>query len=201
MEPKLQCWATLENNEFGCQTVNYTIGNLSELFGVSNESIRKWCIEFKTFLSPTANPGIGKTRVFTNDDIQVLSLVAERRMSGVAMSDIYAELQNGGRGVLPDLEEIKFQALEKLEDSKQLQIENEILRDQIAEYRLRLEDLQQMREASIRAQVLFEMERERANKAEEKIQQLLEERRDLDREIARLKTLLENQEALNRYKK
>lgn len=170
----------------------YSSQDIATILNVSLESIRKWCIEFETHLSPTANPGAGRTRHVTEEDIQVLSYIAERRTKGVSYTIIRAELENGQRGILPDMSHLREAASQN--PNEQLQVisqENDFLREQLLEYRQRLEELQKLRDESIRWQVQLEMAQSRAEKAEQNIQGLLDERRELDREIARLRVLLE----------
>jgi transposase len=170
----------------------YSSQDLATLLNVSQESIRKWCIEFEAHLSPTANPGAGRTRYVTEEDIKVLSYIAERRAKGAGYSIVHSELENGQRGILPDMSLVRQTASQN--PSEQLQLanqENEILREQLLDYRQRLEELQKLRDESIRWQVQLEMAQSRMEKAENTIQGLLDERRELDREIARLRVLLE----------
>jgi DNA-binding transcriptional MerR regulator len=75
---------------------------LARMFNVSQQTIRTWADEFEEFLSPTATPGHGRQRIFSRDDIEVLTLVAQQRAMGLQTEDIRAALQNGQRIELAD---------------------------------------------------------------------------------------------------
>lgn len=172
----------------------YSLYAVAERFSVSTEAIRKWCIEFEKYLSPRANPGGKQQRNLTEDDLAVIALVVERRADGVGYSEIHAELENGQRGNVPDLSLTpEANAVRTLERVQQAITENEKLHLQLMDYEDRIAHLEKVREEVIRVQATMEMERLRAQRAEDTIQQLLEERRELDREIARLRVKLEQE--------
>jgi DNA-binding transcriptional MerR regulator len=172
-------------------TKRYNVFAAAAKLNVSAEMIRKWCIEFERHLSPTANPGTNRTRVLTPDDLRILSLVAERRNEGLAYEGIHSELQNRGT-------ELLAASYNDAEDSDLMEGEvgliltrYETMQAELQTLRTRVEELQTYREENIRLEAQLEMERQRAQKSDENIQTLLNERRELDREIARLKILLE----------
>lgn len=47
--------------------------------GCSASSIRAWCATFSEFLSPTANPGPDRPRLFTDQDIAIFQRIQELR--------------------------------------------------------------------------------------------------------------------------
>lgn len=65
----------------------------AKLTGVSPNTVRRWTEVYRDFLSPTATPQKGSTRVFTNTDLRVLYYVATLRDSGVDEPSIIARLQ------------------------------------------------------------------------------------------------------------
>ncbi|MBA3873377.1 MAG: hypothetical protein H0X30_29950, partial [Anaerolineae bacterium] len=65
------------------------------------ETIRKWAVEFENELSPTANPGDGRQRVFVDDDLAIFALISEMKGQGKLYTDIHAALANGQRGSAP----------------------------------------------------------------------------------------------------
>ncbi len=79
-----------------------TVGDLSNLFEVSPQTIRKWCDEFADYLSPTATPPSGEVRIFTDEDLQVLVLVSQMRQALSSYEDIKQALSRGERGELPE---------------------------------------------------------------------------------------------------
>ena len=79
----------------------YSAKQAATLFTVAHETIRKWAVEFEKELSPTANPGDGRQRVFVDDDLAIFALIAEMKQQGKLYSDIHAALANGQRGNAP----------------------------------------------------------------------------------------------------
>lgn len=115
----------------------YSSKDLAQRFGVTNETIRSWSIEFKAYLSSGANPGDNRHRRFTFEDLEVLTLVAEMRASHHTFEDIHASLATGERGV-PAIDPA---ALMPLESQQQLAL----LHDTINSLRAQISDLEAMR--------------------------------------------------------
>jgi DNA-binding transcriptional MerR regulator len=82
----------------------YRTRHITKLFDISEETVRVWVGEFAEYLSPTATPGKHKQRVFTEADMEVLSLVSERKKQGDTFADIHLSLKNGQRGNITDRE-------------------------------------------------------------------------------------------------
>lgn len=74
----------------------------ANLFKISRESVRAYSGEFASYLSPQANPGKNRTRMYTQSDMEVFALIVELKGQGKLYSDIHASLLNGQRGILPD---------------------------------------------------------------------------------------------------
>src|SRR5690348_3968566 len=89
----------------------YSSRQIAALYSVSIETIRVWTLEFAEYLSPTAQPGRNKNRVYTVTDLEVLSLVAELKNQGKVFSDIHLALKAGQRGAAPILEPQEIQAI------------------------------------------------------------------------------------------
>jgi DNA-binding transcriptional MerR regulator len=81
-----------------------TVGDLSRIFQVSPQTVRSWCDTFKEYLSPGATPPQGEARIFNEEDVSVLALVAQLRQDLVTFEDIHQALTSGLRG-RPPLEE------------------------------------------------------------------------------------------------
>lgn len=79
----------------------YKTQDLCDLFQVSHQTVKVWAKEFSAYLSPTALPPAGKTRLFTEDDAQVLALIHQFREQGYHFADIHPALQAGQRGEIP----------------------------------------------------------------------------------------------------
>jgi DNA-binding transcriptional MerR regulator len=81
----------------------YQSKHVATLFDLNPATLRKWCLEFAAYLSPTASPGEGRHRLYTNDDLAVISLVKQMKSEGALYEDIHVALAAGERGALPDL--------------------------------------------------------------------------------------------------
>ena len=115
----------------------HTTGQLATAFGVSEITIKRWVTTFGDFMSQTAQPGNGKTRMFDDDDVEKLALVAELRNKNLTEQEIYAALKRGDRGTPPTGREITVitnsqttQALAIAQDTiKKLEKERDELRE------------------------------------------------------------------------
>lgn len=79
----------------------YSTIQVATLFNSARETVRKWAVEFERELSPTANPGDGRQRIFTDDDLSKIALIVEMKGQGKLYADIHAALANGQRGQPP----------------------------------------------------------------------------------------------------
>jgi DNA-binding transcriptional MerR regulator len=106
--------------------MDYTSRHAVILYKVTAETIRSWTEEFSQYLSATANPGKGRHRVFTDEDMQVFAYIHERKGQGAVFEQIHAELMNGNRGNIPALPPEEVQALVSDQQEKRLalQVEN-----------------------------------------------------------------------------
>lgn len=106
--------------------MDYTSRHAVILYKVTAETIRSWTEEFSDYLSPTANPGKGRHRIFTDDDMQVFAYIQERKQQGAVFEQIHAELANGNRGNVPPLPpgEIEVLVSDQQEKRLSLQVEN-----------------------------------------------------------------------------
>ena len=69
------------------------VGEASNRFTVSEQTIRKWAAEFADHLSAGANPGKGEVRAFTQDDMTVLATIARLRSNNVSYKEIHPALK------------------------------------------------------------------------------------------------------------
>lgn len=152
----------------------FNSSNISKMFEISIETVRTWSEEFAGYLSPTANPGHKRTKLFTLDDLTVLALVAELKKLGQNFQDVHVALQAGQRGNLPyeDVEalesavvayeerELKLQlhhtqlAMQRLKENYEERLQR--LQADYDEVMTRLGKSQQIREDNIRLQVRLE---------------------------------------------
>ena len=164
-------------------TNDYKPKDVQMLFGVSDETVRTWANQFDEFLSPLANPGKGRHRIFTYDDLSVFALVAELKAKGMTYADVSAALQNGERGDVPEIptDIDMLQTTIQLDDASQKVKQLQSL-------------IQQSREEIIRLQTLLE-ERDR------QIEQLRTDQGKVEKlyeQIGRLKALLEIERERNK---
>jgi DNA-binding transcriptional MerR regulator len=80
----------------------YSTQQTANLFSLSRETIRRWAKEFTEYLSDTASAGGGRTRKFSEDDLNVFALVANLKDTGETFDSIHASLKNGQRGEIPE---------------------------------------------------------------------------------------------------
>jgi len=73
----------------------------SRAYGVTRNTIRRWCAEFAPFLSDGANPEAGETRSFEMEDGGVIAIIATMRANNATYESIHAALMDGERGVWP----------------------------------------------------------------------------------------------------
>lgn len=86
----------------------YTTGQLSTLFGVNEITIKRWVERYGDFLSKSAQPARGKTRLFDDSDLEVFALVIEKGEDKLSTSEIYTLLKQGKRGVPPTGKELSI---------------------------------------------------------------------------------------------
>lgn len=155
----------------------YKTRDLVSLFDVSGETIRTWATEFVQYLSPTASPGPGRQRIFTDDDVRVLALVAALKSEGKVYDDIHAALKAGQRG---DLEQFFVEQATEIEQGGQLAF----ARHQMSQLRLErdeaVEQQREMRDELIRLRTQLEMMKDQTDQIAA-----------LHQKIGRLEALLE----------
>lgn len=81
--------------------MSQTVGDLAARLDVTAQTVRTWAAEFGEWLSPTATPGAGKTRIFTAGDLEVMGYVAQRRAAHTGYEEIKDELARGARLQVP----------------------------------------------------------------------------------------------------
>jgi len=78
-----------------------TISDFTKAYDVQPNTIRQWSKTFGDFLSAAANPPKGETRLYSEDDGQVIALIAEMRQDRAKYEAIRAALAAGDRGQWP----------------------------------------------------------------------------------------------------
>lgn len=169
----------------------YKTRHIQRYFDISYETVRTWAEEFKVYLSPLANPGEGRHRVFSEDDLRVFSLVRDMKEKGNTFADIHVSLKMGERGELPQIsfddevvEELAIaqtnRTLTQLTQERDEAVkELQVVKEELIKFRTQLEmraasevelkaqlqhaqeRIEKLLQEKVRLEVLLEMERER----------------------------------------
>ena len=75
----------------------YTPKQLADRLGLSGTTIRNYSRAWSDYLSPSANPQAGQPRIYTEDDIAVITTIAALRENQVTTGQIRAALDEGQR--------------------------------------------------------------------------------------------------------
>lgn len=102
------------------EPIFYSSQHVAALYDITVETVRSWSEEFKDYLSPTANPGHRRTRLFSPHDMEVFALVSQMKQQGQTFQDIHASLQAGERGQAPELPPDTVQSVVIAERERQL---------------------------------------------------------------------------------
>ncbi|GIK67696.1 MAG: hypothetical protein BroJett018_54900 [Chloroflexota bacterium] len=170
----------------------YTTEHLTALHGVSPVTIRTWSMEFKKFLSPDANPGQGKQRLFNGDDMAVIDLVAQYKQDGKTFADIHTALAAGQRGGRPDITPHDLSTMLDTQSNTALVTQNEQLTRRIAQLLAENESLKALERENAALKREIEILREQGG---------VDEIRRLERMIGRLEYEIEQLKQGNDQKK
>jgi len=78
-----------------------TLTDLTKALETTPATVRRWTKDYSEFLSPGANPPKGEIRSYTNEDGQVIALIATMRKSNKPYEAIRAALASGIREQWP----------------------------------------------------------------------------------------------------
>ncbi len=155
---------TSMNDEF----LTYTTTQAATVFGVSGETIRTWAGEFDDYLSPTARPGEGKTRLFTSTDMGVFALVKQFKTMGKTFKDCHAALGSGQRGEPPTLQPEELNAVVAGETEKRYILQIEHLRGQLEQATAELVHMREVRDENIQLRTKIDMLEQQLIEAKER---------------------------------
>jgi DNA-binding transcriptional MerR regulator len=140
--------------------MSYQSKHLVTLFKIAPETLRQWTLEFKKYLSPTANPGANKQRFYIVEDVQVLGLVSEQKNAGFTYEEIHASLENGSRIDPPNLTPDEMAEIVGSDEGNQLAIQVSQLQHKLAlsqdalnKAEVRLAEMKTLQEEKIRLEV------------------------------------------------
>lgn len=139
------------------------------VFHVSNETIRNWAEEFSRYLSFTANPGKGRTRSFSVEDLEVFALITEMKNKGSTFEEIHISLGKGQRGDAPDLLVDDVKAIISGEQERRLVLEVEYLKRTLQDALVRAQDAERIKEENIRLKAQLEAAQIRADQLLEQL--------------------------------
>lgn len=85
----------------------YTPKQVADQLGLSGTTIRNYGRQWSDYLSPSANPQTGQARLYTEDDLAVLTTIAALRENQATADQIRAALDQGQRlePIRPPVEE------------------------------------------------------------------------------------------------
>lgn len=69
---------------------------------ISHQTIKRYCDEFRAYISPTARPEEKRPRRFTDADLKVFALIVEMKGQGKVFAEIHAALKAGQRAEPPE---------------------------------------------------------------------------------------------------
>lgn len=170
----------------------YNTPEVAAFYKRTDQTIRAWAEEFSFYLSPTANPGKGRGRNFTLEDMRVLALVAEMKDRSATFDDIHAALRAGQRGDSPSLSDGDMKLLKATEGEKRAALEIQALQQHIVDLKERLNraeiraaEADEVRKDLIRSETKSEMLQVQLELYIQQITTLQEEVRRLSTELSR----------------
>jgi DNA-binding transcriptional MerR regulator len=155
--------------------MKYATRHVCTLFNISPETARTWADEFERHLSPLANPGDGRHRQFSEDDMRVFSLVSSMKADGLTFADIHNSLDAGQRGLAPILDASEVQALVVTERENQLLAQVQKLREYVENVERERDNLLPLRDENIELKALLKRSDEQLTDAQKQIRALYEE--------------------------
>ncbi len=173
----------------------YNTKHVGTLHDVSGETVRAWAMEFQEYLSPSANPGRRRQRLYTPEDMAVLALVAAMKSTGSTYEDIHVSLKAGQRGSTPGTPPNDLQAMITTDNRRALAAENEQLKRRIETLNQHLATYREaeIENARLQGEMTGKMNAaiERAERAEKSLGELQAEQATLHEQIGQLKAKIE----------
>lgn len=162
----------------------YNSTHVVALFNVTRQTVADWSNEFARHLSPTANPPRGGHRRFTDNDMEVFTLVSEMRKVGLGFSDIHASLDAGQRGAIPLPDANALAVIDGPPQVALLRQTVDALEKQVSELHRQVRSAEQERDRTVGENtILKSLYKESLNRIEA-----------LNREISKLETQIESDE-------
>jgi DNA-binding transcriptional MerR regulator len=128
-------------------------GHLADLFNISPSTVKKYSGIYGRFLSESARPHDGAHRLFDTEDVRVLAYVVQQTKLGEKHDNIIMSIANGARADVPTQYNDYSLTMDKGEQIM-------LLQNRIAQLEARVLELENEREARIRAEAERDLLRE-----------------------------------------
>lgn len=167
----------------------YRTSHLMKWFGVSQETIRRWAIEFERHLDNGAKPQKkGAVRKFTEIDARKLALVAEMSRDYAPFDEIHASLDNASLEYLPEIED--FLLNEQIQEAGNVELRAALqqltaAKEQVEQLQRERDEFKSRLEEAERDAMLARLYKEQYETAQAQIAQLNREIGRLENEVKR----------------
>ncbi len=165
--------------------MNYSTSEAKAIFNRDEQTIRNWAIEFAEHLSPLANPEKGRSRIFTEDDMRVLDLIASMKDDGKQYIDIHAALKAGQRGNLPVVSPEELRALTVGEIERRLSLEIQHLQNELTDAREQLQQMNDLKAHNARLEERIELREEQVKTLADQLREAQDKMEKLLREVGK----------------
>lgn len=159
----------------------YRSEHVSKLYDVARQTVSVWAGEFSEYLSPTANPGKRKRRLFSQEDMEVFDLVAKLKDQHLTNEEIHLQLKVGERGVAPSIQPNEVQAIVSGEAESRLSLEVERLqyelvhtRNELQKANEQLAEINTVKNENIRLEVELRVAKEDQKRLDDRARELIE---------------------------
>jgi DNA-binding transcriptional MerR regulator len=180
----------MAKSKYHSDLMAYTTHQLAVFYNVTKETVRNWTTEFGEYLSPLTRPGKNKSRQYTTQDAEVMSLVAEMKQRGLSYADIHASLRSGARGRAPDVPPEELQLIATSDTADQLALQVQQLQHALAATRAQLEQAQRdaasvsaLREEKTRLETALEYTKAELSTSQEQLQEARAKIEQLSRQL------------------
>lgn len=176
-------------------TTYYTTKHVCLLHNVVPQTVRNWAEEFARHLTLGANPGSGRNRHFTVEDMKVFALVSDMKSGGSSFDEIHLSLDNGQRGSAPAMPPDDVQVLALGEH--QMELFKQVEELQLTVSRLKEERdnalalLEPVKNENTKLKIQLEVIQDRVRTLTEDLEKSRQEIKDLNREIGYVKGVME----------
>lgn len=164
----------------------YTTADVSSIYTITEQTVRTWANEFEQYLSPSANPGHRKTRLFSPSDMQIIAVVAELKGKRKTFEEIAFSIENGERGNLPampaELRQVKIS-----ETERRLSERINWLQQQVEHAQVLLEQAEQDKQLLYKTQAELDVKSNRLTDAEQQLVDLRKQQNELYESIGELR--------------